>query len=44
MKSQNMNYSNYEKDLKKELDLLDTLYKYYQKTNKMKNLSKNSSN
>ena len=27
MKSQNMNYSNYEKDLKKELDLLDTLYK-----------------
>ena len=27
MKSQNMNYSNYEKDLKKELDLLDTIYK-----------------
>ena len=27
MKNQNMNYSNYEKDLKKELDLLDTLYK-----------------
>ena len=27
MKNQNMNYSNYEKDLKKELDLLDTIYK-----------------
>ena len=27
MKNQNMNYSSYEKDLKKELDLLDTIYK-----------------
>ena len=27
MKNQSMNYSNYEKDLKKELDVLGTLYK-----------------
>ena len=31
MKSKNMNYSNYEKDLKKELDILDTLFTKFSK-------------
>ena len=31
MKSQNMNYSNYENDLKKELDILDTLFSKFSK-------------
>ena len=31
MKSQNMNYSNYENDLKKELDILDTLFTKFSK-------------